>query len=167
LRQQARRIAETYSRLSTTLSRTPTEPEMAKELGIELHEFQLLLRDLKGFEVSSLTADLQSELRSEDLCERLSSAPEDTPYYACLRSEMKELLQRIIAELPEKDRQTLALYYFEERTMQEIGDALGISESRVSQIHSMAVNRLRIRLQELMNSPSVESKRASAAVAGS
>ena len=161
LRRQARRIAETSSRLSTTLGRTPSEAEMAQHMGIELHEFQLLLGELKGLEVSSLTVDLQIEGRSQDLCERLSNAPEDTPYYACLRSEMKELLRRIIAELPEKDRQTLALYYFEERTMQEIGSALGISESRVSQIHSTAVNRLRLRLQELMNSHGPETKHAS------
>jgi len=148
-RRQSRRIGETYSPLSTALGRTPSEPEMAQELGLELYEFQLLLGELKGLELGSLTVDLENDGRSGDLCERLSGAEEDTPYYACLGSEMKDLLRRIIAELPEEDRQTLALYYFEERTLQEIGSALGISESRVWQIHSMAVNRLCVRLQEL------------------
>ena len=80
----------------------------------------------------------------------LPNAPEDTPFFLCLRSEMKQLLTRVIGELPEKERQVLALYYYEELTMKEVGSAMGIGESRVSQIHTMAVIRLRARLQELM-----------------
>jgi RNA polymerase sigma factor for flagellar operon FliA len=162
LRRQARRLAEAHHRLSTTLGRAPTEPEMAKKLGIELHEFQLLLGELKGLELSSLTNELQSDGRTENLGDRLPGAPEDSPFHACLRSEMRSLLRRLLDELPEKDRQTLALYYFEGKTMQEIGNALGISESRVSQIHSTAVSRLRARLQQLMNSQAAESKRRAA-----
>jgi RNA polymerase sigma factor for flagellar operon FliA len=62
---------------------------------------------------------------------------------------MKGLLGQVISELPEKERQVLALYYYEELTMKEVGSAMGIGESRVSQIHTMAVIRLRARLQEL------------------
>ena len=61
------------------------------------------------------------------------------------------MLARAIAELPQKERQVMALYYFEELTMKEVGAALGVGESRVSQIHSMAVIRLRARLSELSN----------------
>jgi two-component system copper resistance phosphate regulon response regulator CusR len=64
----------------------------------------------------------------------LPNAPEDTPFFLCLRSEMKQLLTRVISELPEKERQVLALYYYEELTMKEVGSAMGIGESRVSQI---------------------------------
>jgi RNA polymerase sigma factor FliA len=71
---------------------------------------------------------------------------------------MKDLLARVIAELPEKEQQVLALYYFEELTMKEVGAVLGIGESRVSQIHSLAVVRLRSRLQELMGSREGRSK---------
>lgn len=81
----------------------------------------------------------------------LPNAPEDTPFFRCLRSEMKQLLTRVIGELPEKEQKVLALYYFEELTMKEVGAVLGIGESRVSQIHSLAVVRLRSRLQEMMN----------------
>ena len=84
------------------------------------------------------------------MCDYLPNAPEDTPFFRCLRSEMKDLLARVIAELPEKEQQVLALYYFEELTMKEVGAVLGIGESRVSQIHSLAVVRLRTRLEELM-----------------
>jgi len=85
------------------------------------------------------------------LCDYLPSAPEDTPFFRCMRSEMKELLARAIADLPGKEQQVLALYYFEELTMKEVGAVLGIGESRVSQIHSLAVVRLRAGLEELMS----------------
>jgi RNA polymerase sigma factor for flagellar operon FliA len=66
-----------------------------------------------------------------------------------MRSETRELLFRAISELSEKERQVLALYYFEELTMKEVGTTLGVGESRISQIHSMAVFRLRARMAEL------------------
>jgi two-component system, OmpR family, copper resistance phosphate regulon response regulator CusR len=94
----------------------------------------------------------------------LPNAPEDTPFFLCLRSEMKQLLTRVISELPEKERQVLALYYYEELTMKEVGSAMGIGESRVSQIHTIAVIRLRARLQELM---ATHNQRAQGAGAGS
>jgi RNA polymerase sigma factor for flagellar operon FliA len=62
---------------------------------------------------------------------------------------MKQMLARVISELPEKERQVMALYYYEELTMKEVGAALGVGESRVSQIHSLAIVRLRARLGEL------------------
>ena len=94
----------------------------------------------------------------------LPNAPEDTPFFLCLRSEMKRLLTRVISELPEKERQVLALYYYEELTMKEVGSAMGIGESRVSQIHTIAVIRLRARLQELM---ATHNQQAQGAGAGS
>ena len=78
---------------------------------------------------------------------------------------MKDLLARVIAELPAKEQQVLALYYFEELTMKEVGAVLGIGESRVSQIHSLAVVRLRSRLEEMMGAGSGR-ERAAAQGAG-
>ena len=116
---------------------------------MDLHNFQALLTDLDGLEIGSLRASPRDG-KEEDLCEYLPNAPEETPFFQCLRSEMKQLLARVIAELPEKERQVLALYHFEELTMKEVGAVMGIGESRVSQIHSIAVVRLRARLEELM-----------------
>jgi RNA polymerase sigma factor for flagellar operon FliA len=76
---------------------------------------------------------------------------------------MKDLLTRAISELPEKERQVLALYYFEELTMKEVGLTLGVGESRVSQIHSMAVMRLRARMSELTAARTSAKTRAAAA----
>jgi RNA polymerase sigma factor FliA len=152
LRRKARQVEEAHRKLSLELSRAPTENEMAKELHIDLKEFQQLLGELDCLEIGSLRIESPWDGKEEDLCDYLPNAPEDTPFFRCLRSEMKELLTRVISELPKKEQQVLALYYFEELTMKEVGAVLGIGESRVSQIHSLAVVRLRARLGELMAS---------------
>jgi RNA polymerase sigma factor for flagellar operon FliA len=152
LRRKARGVEEAQRKLSLDLSRAPTEVEVAAELNLELREFQQLLTDLDGLEVGSLSIASHWDGKEEDLCNYLPQAPEDTPFFRCMRSEMKELLARAVAELPQKEQQVLALYYSEELTMREVGVVLGIGESRVSQIHSLAVVRLRARLEQLMSS---------------
>jgi RNA polymerase sigma factor for flagellar operon FliA len=151
LRRKARKIEEAHRKLSLALNRAPNESEMAAELSLELKEFQLLLGELDGLEVGSLRVESPWDGKEEDLCDYLPNAPEDTPFFRCLRTEMKELLARVIAELPQKEQQVLSLYYFEELTMKEVGAVLGIGESRVSQVHSLAVVRLRARLEQLMS----------------
>ena len=151
LRRKARKVEEAHRKLSLELSRAPTENEVAAELGLALKDFQHLLGELDSLEVGSLHVESPWDGKDEDLCDYLPNAPEDTPFFRCLRSEMKELLARVIAELPQKEQQGLALLYFEELTMKEVGAALGIGESRVSQIHSLAVVRLRSRLEEMMS----------------
>jgi RNA polymerase sigma factor for flagellar operon FliA len=149
LRRKARRIEEAHSKLRAEFGRNPSEPEMAKELGMDLRDLQVLLGEIDGLEIGSLRVESPRDGKEEDLCEFIPDDPEDTPLFQCMRSEMKEILTRAIAELPEKERQVLALYYFEELTMKEVGAVLGVGESRVSQIHSIAVVRLRARMNEL------------------
>jgi RNA polymerase sigma factor for flagellar operon FliA len=152
LRRKARRVEEAHRKLSLQWSRAPSESEMAEELGMTLHEFQQLLGELDSLEIGSLRVESPWDGKEEDLCDYLPNAPEDTPFFRCLHSEMKDLLARGIAELPAKEQQVLALYYFEELTMKEVGAVLGIGESRVSQIHSLAVVRLRSRMEEMLGS---------------
>jgi len=149
LRRKARQLEEAHNRLRSLLGRSPSEQELAEELHLDLHGLQVLLGEIDGLEVGSLKVQSPRDGTEEDLCEYLPNRPEETPLLLCLRSEMKGLLARAIEELPEKERQVLALYYFEELTMKEVGAVLGVGESRVSQIHSMAVIRLRARLAEL------------------
>lgn len=156
LRRKARQVEEAHNRLRSALGRNPNEPELAGELHMDLHEFQVLLGELDRLDVGSLRVQSPRDGSDQDLCEYLPDQSEETPLLCCLRSEMKQLLARAIEELPEKERQVLALYYFEELTMKEVGAALGVGESRVSQIHSMAVTRLRARLAELEHLPPPE-----------
>ena len=162
LRRKARKVEEAHRKLSLELSRAPSESEMAKELDLPLAEFQRLLGEIDSLEVGSLRVESPWDGKEEDLTDSLPSATEDTPFSRCLRAEMKDLLSRVIEELPEKERQVLALYYFEELTMKEVGAVLGIGESRVSQIHSLAVVRLRSRMDEIMGSRGAAVRTASA-----
>ena len=97
-----------------------------------------LLAELDGLELGSLRVESSRDGKEEDLTDHLPSKPEETPFFQCLRSEMKHLLEQPF-RLPEKERRVFALYYYEELTMKEVGAALGIGESRVSQNHSLAM----------------------------
>ncbi|MGA9042956.1 MAG: FliA/WhiG family RNA polymerase sigma factor [Terriglobales bacterium] len=163
LRRKGRRLEEAHNKLRSELGRNPTEPELAAELEMDLHGLQTLLGEINGLEVGSLRVQSPRDGKEEDLCEYLPNDADETPLILCLRSEMKGLLARAIEELPEKERQVLALYYYEELTMKEVGAVLGVGESRVSQIHSMAVVRLRARLSELTNTPTEPENSARAA----
>jgi len=165
LRRKARRLEEAHSKLRSELGRNPSEPELAIELNMDLRGLQLLLGEIHGLEVGSLRVASPRDGKEEDLCEYLPDDPKETPLLLCLRSEMKHLLARAIADLPEKERQVLALYYYEELTMKEVGVVLRVGESRVSQIHSMAVVRLRARLNELTRAR-VPGTRAAGAAGG-
>src|SRR5205814_691799 len=127
----------------------PTEPELAQELGSGLPELHKLMGEINALEIGSLRFISPEDGKEEDLCEYVPSGNDDNPLLLCLRSEMKDLLTRAISELPEKERQVLALYYFGELTMKEVGMTLGVGESRLSQVHSIAVMRLRARMSEL------------------
>jgi RNA polymerase sigma factor for flagellar operon FliA len=122
---------------------------------LDLGDYQTLLGELKGLEIGSLHME-----RSEDSGdEELSYVPgpaEDDPLFRCLKGEMKQHLTDAIEELPEKERMVLTLYYYEELTMKEIGLTLGVVESRVSQIHSSAVVRLRASLRSLASKGSTK-----------
>jgi RNA polymerase sigma factor for flagellar operon FliA len=150
LRRKGRMVEQTYSQLSGKLGRAPNESELAKDLGLELRELQSLLAELDGLELGSLRVESPRDGKQEDLTERVSGSPDETPFFFCLRSEMKHLLTQAIGELAEKEQRVLSLYYYEELTMKEVGEVLGIGESRVSQIHSLAMVRLRVRLTAML-----------------
>jgi len=120
-----------------------------------LRELQSLLAELDGLELGSLRVESPRDGKEEDLTDRVSGAPDETPFFFCLRSEMKHLLAQAIGELPEKEQRLLSLYYYEEFTMKEIGALLGVNESRVSQLHTKATLRLRGKLSKAV--PDVES----------
>ncbi len=160
LRRKGRLVDATYAELSGKLGRAPDENELAQEMGIDLRELQSLLAELDGLELGSLRIESPRDGREEDLSDTVPAKPEDTPFCQCLRSETKHLLEQAIAELPEKEQRVLALYYYEELTMKEVGAVLGIGESRVSQIHSLAMVRLRARLNFLTEPGAARAKAA-------
>lgn len=163
LRRKGRQVEEACRQLSSRLGHTPTENELAHEMGLPLDDLQALLGELNALEIGSLRVESPQDGKEENLADSVASKPEETPFFQCLRSELKDLLAQAIGELPEKEQRVLSLYYFEELTMKEVGAALGIGESRVSQIHSLAMVRLRARLSFLdVNLAPVRAKGTSA-----
>jgi RNA polymerase sigma factor for flagellar operon FliA len=150
LRRKARLIEVATARISHELGRSATEQEIANELGLSLDSFQHLLGELDGLDLGSFHVESNDQSHDDDLCEYLPGNPEESPYFLTMRGELHNLLVRAIEELSEKEKQVLSLYYYEELNMKEIGAVLGVGESRVSQIHSLVLLRLRTRLQSLL-----------------
>jgi RNA polymerase sigma factor FliA len=147
LRRKARRLETTMQKLQTELGRSASEPELAKAMEMSLEDFQHMLDEIRGLEVGSLQMESLEDGRETDLSEAIPGPANQDPLFLCLQGERKQMLADAIAQLPQREQQVLALYYQEELTMKEVGAVLGVGESRVSQIHSVAVARLRAALQ--------------------
>lgn len=156
LRRQGRRLEQAISGCKGRLGRDPTEPEIAAELNMSLEDLQHLMGDLRGLDIGSLQADSNEPGSGEEALQYRPGSEEEDPFHQTLRSEMTGLLAKAIGELSDREREVLALYHFEELTMKEVGAALGIGESRVSQIHTAALLRLRVRLRELLDKKPVQ-----------
>ena len=166
LRRQARMIEEAHDRLRFRLERYPSEPELAHELKMPLDELQKLLGEIHALEIGSFRTISPRDGHEEDLADRVLASKENSPLTQYLNSEMKEIVKSAIQDLPVRERQVLSLYYFEELTMKEIGALMGVGESRVSQIHSMAVLRLRTQIAAFTHGGDVPPRRAAAAASG-
>jgi RNA polymerase sigma factor FliA len=151
LRKKGRQIEEALHKLRTSLGRAPSETELAESQGMSLKELQSLLADLRGLHLGSLQALAPEPGREDEIDKYLPYAPEEDQLYLCQRSELRECLAHAVKELPDRERQMLALYYVEELTMKEVGAVLGVGEGRISQLHSAALLRLRARIQELLS----------------
>jgi RNA polymerase sigma factor FliA len=146
LRRKSRQIDTAMQKLQTELGRTASEPEMAKAMGLSLAEFHHLLNELRGLEIGSLQCDAGGDGQDTDMADNIPGPPEQDPFTLCLSGELSQRLQTAIGRLPEREQQVLALYYQQELTMREVGELMGVGESRVSQIHSLAVEHLRAAL---------------------
>ena len=148
LRRKGRAVEEAIRVLTARLGRAPGEIEVAEELGVDLDDYQQLLGDLKGLEIGTLHIEHNEDSGDEELA-YVPGRPEEDPLFRCLKGELEERLTEAIANLPDRERLVMTLYYYEEMTMREIGLALGVVESRVSQVHASAVMHLRAALKDL------------------
>ena len=148
LRRKGRAVEEAIRVLTARMGRAPGEAEVAAEMALGLDEYQQLLGDLKGLEIGTLHVERNEDSGEEQLA-YVPGKPEEDPLFRCLRGELEERLTGAIANLPDRERLVMTLYYYEEMTMREIGLALGVVESRVSQVHGSAVVHLRAALKDL------------------
>jgi RNA polymerase sigma factor for flagellar operon FliA len=115
---------------------------------LSLEAYQQLLGELKGLEIGTLHLERNEDSGDEELA-YIPGRPDEDPLFRCLRGELEERLAEAINQLPDRERLVMTLYYYEEMTMREIGLALGVVESRVSQVHASAVMHLRAALKDL------------------
>jgi RNA polymerase sigma factor FliA len=159
LRRKGRAVEEAMRSVTARLGRPAGEVEVATEMGLGLQEYQQLLGELKGLEIGTLHVERNEDSGEEELA-YVPGRPEEDPLFCCLRGELEEKLSEAIAHLPERERLVMTLYYYEELTMREIGLALGVVESRVSQVHASAVVHLRAALKDLATAGTFEQRKA-------
>jgi RNA polymerase sigma factor for flagellar operon FliA len=150
VRARAREIERVHGKLEHRLHRTPTDDEMATELGLSVDEFQESLVKISTSTVVALdelwaTSDSSGDQVS--LLDTLRDPDAPDPQQLLDASELKDRLADAISALPEREKLVIALYYYENLTLREIGEVLGVTESRISQLHTKAVLRLKSRLQ--------------------
>jgi RNA polymerase sigma factor for flagellar operon FliA len=144
-RQQRRRSKQIEAAISTAeqrLKRCPTEDELARELGLGIKEYHQWLVEIRGLNLGSLENASPDE-DSRDLLKFVSDNDEEWPSILLERSELKKLLAESISVMPSVEKTVLSLYYYEELTLREISKILKLHESRISQIKSQAILRLR------------------------
>jgi RNA polymerase sigma factor FliA len=149
VRTKAREIEKVNARLEHQLQRAPADQEMATALGMSVDEFQESLVRITGSSVVALdelwtVSDASGDQVS--LLDTIEDPQAVDPAAEVDTTEMRDRLAGAIAALPEREKLVVALYYYENLTLREIGDVLGVTESRVSQLHTKAVLRLKSRL---------------------
>ena len=143
VRRKAHQVARAAAAVEARRGRPATSLEMAHQLGLSLDEWYKVERQVQMAGGGAETSLDQAEEERPALSANLPADERDTPFDACYRREQKEMLDRALPCLAARDRALISLYYQSSMTMKEIGKRLGIDESRVSQLHSRALSRLR------------------------
>jgi RNA polymerase sigma factor FliA len=151
IRSKAREVERAYAALEAQLHRTPTEPEVASELGIKLDELHAIFGQVSFVNVVALDELLNVNGEKGDkvsLVDTLEDTKAEDPVRVFESQETKHLLARAINMLPEREKIVVTLYYYEGLTLAEIGQVLGVTESRICQMHTKAVLQLRAKLAD-------------------
>ncbi len=149
VRARARDIQRVNMRLEAKLQRAPTDEELARELGMKLQDFNDALLQISNSTIVALDELWTSSDASGDQVSLLDTLPDrgaPDPQALVDQGEVRDRIADAIAALPEREKLVIALYYYENLTLREIGEVLGVTESRVSQLHTKAVLRLRSKL---------------------
>ena len=146
LRRDMRRIEAAIHTLEQAKGRAPSETELAGALDMPLADYQKMLQEARGYQLVYFE-DFREE-DGDDYLDRHFGDTESDPLAMLMDRNMRDTLIKAIEDLPEREKLVMGLYYEEELNLREIGEVLGVSESRVCQLHSQAVARLRSRLVE-------------------
>ncbi len=151
VRQKTREIEDTIHHLESSLGRSANDREIAKEMRMSLKDFHKTMMKISGTSILSLndvwyTGDENDKVSIVDSIESPSSL---NPDMIIEKEEIKRVIVDAINELPEKEKKVLVLYYYEDLTLKEIGKVLEVTESRISQLHTKAIMRLRAKLTNI------------------
>lgn len=152
VRQKVRKLESVFLELEHKLGRPATDEEVANAMGVDLEEYFKLIKQTSSASLISIE-DIVKNISPKDknnFIDSLTNTGDADPYSYFNLKEIQEIIAKAIEELPEKERYVIALYYYEELTMKEIGEVLEITESRVSQIHTKAILRLKNKLRKLL-----------------
>ncbi|MFJ4191427.1 RNA polymerase sigma factor WhiG [Kitasatospora sp. NPDC089509] len=152
VRQKAKAVERTYATLEARLRRTPHEPEVAAEMGIAIEDLHAIFSQLSLANVVALDELLHPVGEGGDrlsLMDTLEDHGADDPVEVAEDRELRRLLAQAVNTLPEREKTVVTLYYYEGLTLAEIGQVLGVTESRVSQIHTKSVLQLRAKLSDI------------------
>jgi RNA polymerase sigma factor for flagellar operon FliA len=149
VRSRARDIERAIAELEAKTGRAPSDEEIAQKLGLTQEELEESLSDIARSSIAALD-ELWSVSGGDGdqvaLIDTIEDAEAPDPQRSLSQTEMKEAIADAIAHLPEREKLVITLYYYEELTLREIGEVLGVTESRVSQLHTKAILRLKARL---------------------
>ena len=146
LRKSLRQVESMVNKLEQQNKRHPTEQELADALGLSITDYQQLLQDARGYQLVS-AEDLQSH-GEESFLDHYYADDRPNPLQALLEDGDRRVLVEAIEDLPDREQKVMGLYYEQEMNLREIGEVLGVSESRICQLHSQAIARLRARLRK-------------------
>lgn len=153
IRRKARMVEDAYSQLENELGRAASDDEISKKLNMSVNDFRTTVEEIVSAGLLSLDDFIgnQDGERTTRIIDLVCSKDSTSPSAPLESEEMKDILAKAIMGLPDKERTVVALYYYEDMTLKEIGRTLGVSESRVSQIHTKAMLRLRGRLRQMQD----------------
>lgn len=143
-RKRQKQVESVTRDLSGKLGRTPTESEVAGEMGLSLERWRRTLLELRTVGLVSATPAPEGE---RDRVQEFAATPDFQPDRICAHNQLRTTLARAIGSLPERYQKVVFLYYTNDMTMKEIGDLMGVNESRISQIHKTALKRMATALE--------------------
>lgn len=155
VRRKARELETTISALESRLGRSATDMEIAAAMDLSLEEYYRILDDVQAAVLTSLDEffnDGQNENEKLRILDTIANSMVDSPELGPELEAVRSTLAEAIDQLPEKERTVIALYYYEGLTLKEIGKVLDLTESRISQLHTRAIARLRGRLEKIRDS---------------
>jgi RNA polymerase sigma factor FliA len=146
-RRQQRSIESAVRKLEQQFGRAPQESEIAKEMGVSLTEYQEMLGKVRGTQLVYLE-DMSGDDGSDDYLDRHVADSDANPMLLLQDQRMREALVEAIKHLPEREQYVMSMYYEHDMNLKEIAAVLGVTESRVCQLHSQSIARLRVKLRE-------------------